>query len=528
MATQEQFPSRIPTISPEELAERRRKDLLTLKAANELLGQSKAWGQDKSKMTETEKSTFDRNLDKSLYENSLKAKQLGVTQEELDKMEYSKPSQLSIERYEAYLKKKGKTHEEVARKDVATTVTYANNGKKEETRRRRRSRINGLVDDEIQRLPNEEELMKASRVDDDVDIDKVIQERRMKEESKNQEPVVNVIDVNDKNEKVEKEAVIFEQPKPVDTVQEDYIPFNAKDVEEGLVYDTVPLPSKGECYRHKLQKIEVAELTANDENLIAAPQMYRDGTILDRILERKILNKNIKPSELCKGDRDAILLWLRLNAYGPEYPIYATNPRTGKRYDIIANLNSFNFLPFKLKGDENGHFVYKTAEGDIIKFRFLTYADEEDLKNNILKDVINLDTMLFMKDITNLRTIVKTTNSLSDDAKQEMKDCLDDMVEILSENDMISPDGADEKNILKAVTEQMVISTVSVNDITDRDYIRNYIEHMRAGEARKYRNYIADNRPGVDFKMTINIPESDGGGSFDTFLRLEDTLFINV
>ena len=78
------------------------------------------------------------------------------------------------------------------------------------------------------------------------------------------------------------------------------------------------------------------------------------------------------------------------------------------------------------------------------------------------------------------------------------------------------------------VTEQMIMHTVSVNGNTDRDFIENYIENMRTKEAMDYRNYFVNNKPGVDFNFEVNIPESDGGGSFATFLRLEDNVFINV
>ena len=77
------------------------------------------------------------------------------------------------------------------------------------------------------------------------------------------------------------------------------------------------------------------------------------------------------------------------------------------------------------------------------------------------------------------------------------------------------------------ITEQMFIHTVSINGNEDREFIKNYIENMRTKSAMDYRNYFINNVPGVDFNFTVNIPESDGGGSFSTFLRIEDTIFIN-
>ena len=51
---------------------------------------------------------------------------------------------------------------------------------------------------------------------------------------------------------------------------------------------------------------------------------------------------------------------------------------------------------------------------------------------------------------------------------------------------------------------------------------------MRSNDAYHYRNVIMNNKPGVDFEITINIPESDGGGSFTTFLKLGNDVFINI
>ena len=74
----------------------------------------------------------------------------------------------------------------------------------------------------------------------------------------------------------------------------------------------------------------------------------------------------------------------------------------------------------------------------------------------------------------------------------------------------------------------MISRTVSVNNKTDETYIRNFVENMIAQEAFLYRTYMEMNTPGVDFTITVSIPESDGGGSFETFLRIDDFIFRNV
>ena len=74
----------------------------------------------------------------------------------------------------------------------------------------------------------------------------------------------------------------------------------------------------------------------------------------------------------------------------------------------------------------------------------------------------------------------------------------------------------------------MLAQTMSVNGNNDREYIKNYIENMRANDAMAYRKYVNEHIPGVDLNITVPIPESMGGGSFDTFLSIGETIFINV
>ena len=97
--------------------------------------------------------------------------------------------------------------------------------------------------------------------------------------------------------------------------------FDPRDIPSYIQYDMIPLPSKGECYAHKKSYLPVAYLTAADENLITSRNMYENGSMINTILERKILDKSIRVSDLCKGDRDAIAIWLRATAYGSEYPV---------------------------------------------------------------------------------------------------------------------------------------------------------------------------------------------------------------
>ena len=51
---------------------------------------------------------------------------------------------------------------------------------------------------------------------------------------------------------------------------------------------------------------------------------------------------------------------------------------------------------------------------------------------------------------------------------------------------------------------------------------------MRSKDAFAYRTYVNDNTPGVNMKIKVNVPQSDGGGTFDTFLGIDDYVFGNI
>ena len=42
----------------------------------------------------------------------------------------------------------------------------------------------------------------------------------------------------------------------------------------------------------------------------------------------------------------------------------------------------------------------------------------------------------------------------------------------------------------------------------------------------EYRKYIIDNEPGIDYNIKVKRPDSLGGGYIDTFLQLDQFIFI--
>ena len=78
------------------------------------------------------------------------------------------------------------------------------------------------------------------------------------------------------------------------------------------------------------------------------------------------------------------------------------------------------------------------------------------------------------------------------------------------------------------VTNRMEKNIVSVNGVTDRKYISEYVMYLNIMDATAFRKYIRDNEPGVDMNITVERPKSLGGGSVDLFLSIDQYLFLNL
>ena len=311
------------------------------------------------------------------------------------------------------------------------------------------------------------------------------------------------------------------QPSTV-TREVDLLPDRANENVE--MYDMVPLPSKGECYRSKIGKVPVAYLTAFDENMIVSPNLYRDNMLIDTMLKHKVLNDVINPKDMLEGDREAIILFLRANGYGPEYPITATDDKTGVEFDAVVDLSKIEFKKFTLTGDTNGWFDFVLPYSKKqVKFRFLTHQDNLDLKAMDELENKRMKKEKLSEIVTRLDEFIEDDNDVDRALKLRVRDGVR-AIESWA-------DGIDEESgndFTNAVTNKLEMEIMSIDDITDRTYIHKFVRQMNVKDSSALRRYINDNEPGLDYRFTIEKPESLGGGSMDVFLQLDQFIFLNL
>ena len=213
-------------------------------------------------------------------------------------------------------------------------------------------------------------------------------------------------------------------------------------------YEWIELPSKGECYPHKKGRIPVAYMVATDENIVTSEKLKNERKVCETLLNTKILDKSFKANELCIGDWDTILLWLRKTSYGNEYKVFDENYN-----EQIIDLNSLTYNIPDIKADENGLYQY-IIDGNVIKYRLLTHKDDDMFFN--------------------------------------------ELIERLKSDDM----NEDELNdIIKQI---MILQTESINNISDKNYIFKFVNDLSLSKLLSYFNFTSKNTPRVNIDIRIS------------------------
>jgi hypothetical protein len=296
------------------------------------------------------------------------------------------------------------------------------------------------------------------------------------------------------------------------------------DIDPTVQYDVIQLPSNGQCYKNKMDRIPVAYLTAYDENIITSPNLYKDGLVIDFLLKNKIVNKEINPGDLVSGDIDAITLFLRATSYGPDFPIVVADPETGEQIDTTVDLTTLKPKEFTLVGDENGWFEFETPiKKDKIKFRYLTRRQEKQLQKIV--ELESNGTKAFM--IEDVKASLAMSMSNDKILNEAEKKTLKAGIAVLEKWSKKLKELNDSK-FNKLITNSLQLQIMSVNGNTDREFIAKYVNSMPAMEALSLRKYIDKNKPGINFDIEVKRPESLGGGSFKTFLNWDDSIFLNL
>jgi len=224
--------------------------------------------------------------------------------------------------------------------------------------------------------------------------------------------------------------------------------------------DTAPLPSKGMLYKkdsplYQKETIDIRAMTAKEEDILMSQAYIKQGVVIDKLLESCIIDKSIDVSELLSGDRNTILVALRVTGFGAEYKVNVTCEHCGAKAT-----NEFDLTKLKLKNLD----ATPVSEG----------INEFEVHLPISKKIA---TVSFMT--TELESEIQETE------KRNKK--------LLGVN-------ADENR----VTSRLANTIKSINGVRDRNKLNKFIRNMPLRDSRAIRQFIQNNEPGIDMKSSYN------------------------
>ena len=222
--------------------------------------------------------------------------------------------------------------------------------------------------------------------------------------------------------------------------------------------ESVPLPTHGLVYPsdsplHGLETVEIRSMTAREEDILTSRALIKKGTVITNLLQSCVVDKRVDVQRMLSGDRNAIMIALRITGYGAEYTAEVDCPSCGDRSKHEFDLSALPIKDLQIQPVEVGMNLFEfqlPVTKKNVRFKFLTGADEEEIM-----------------------TI------------QERK----------------KKSGAQADSL---VTTRLQFSIVAVDGKTDKSLIASFIRSMPARDSMTLRQFIDKNEPGIDMKQFID------------------------
>ena len=216
-----------------------------------------------------------------------------------------------------------------------------------------------------------------------------------------------------------------------------------------LPHDVVPLPSQGIFYKNKKKSIKVGYLTASDENIL----MGGGSDLTLNLLRAKIYEPDIRVEDLIEGDVEAILIFLRNTAFGPEISLNLTDPVTKKPFKSSTMLDQLTIVNGQQPNNDGTFTIILPKSQSTIKVKPLNYGE-----------------------------IIEITK-LSDSYPQG--------------------------RIVPKITWRLQREIVEIDGSSDKELISKFIESMPISDSKFIRNFMNENEPRLDMTKTILAPSGE-------------------
>lgn len=216
--------------------------------------------------------------------------------------------------------------------------------------------------------------------------------------------------------------------------------------------ENVPLPSRGIIYNpdstiYNRETIQIKAMTALQEDILSSAAYIKEGTSIIRAIQSCITDDNVDVMNMIAGDRNALMISMRITGYGSDYPVTHICQNCGRKNDVNVKLSELSIKRLPEDPAEAGKNLFSytlPVTGKQVLFKFLTANDEKE--ENI--------------------------------KKERMKTA-----------------GIDQAN---SVTSFLASTIVSVDGVADKNKINHFVKNMPAKDSRSLRLHIKKLEPGID------------------------------
>lgn len=236
--------------------------------------------------------------------------------------------------------------------------------------------------------------------------------------------------------------------------------------------ESVPLPSRGLIYNpdtilYNTETINIKAMTAREEDILSSQAYMKEGVVIEKLIESCVMDKSIDVDDLIAGDKNALMVAIRITGYGSDYNVEhrCRNCETFNKVNI--DLSSLPIRRIKHEPLETGKNLFAftlPVTKKVIQYKIPTGRDEKEQQQKEKR----------YKQLG----IIKTNSSVTD------------------------------------FLEKII---VSVDGVTDRNKITHFINSMPALDSRKLRLHASENEPGIDmswkyecsscqYENDINVP----------------------
>ena len=224
--------------------------------------------------------------------------------------------------------------------------------------------------------------------------------------------------------------------------------------------ESVPLPSNGVVYPaesplHDRETVDIRSMTTREEDILTSRALIKKGTVITELIKSCLTDKRIQVQDMLAGDRNAIMVALRITGYGADYAVEADCPKCNTRSKQNFNLGEMPIKRLEVEPVAKGQNVFEfklPVTKKTVQFKFLTGRDEEEI------------------------------NTIQERAKKQ--GALADSV----------------------VTTRLQYAIVAIDGRTDRGAINGFVRNMPARDSMSLRKFIDANEPGIDMKGEFDCP----------------------